>query len=43
MVEEFGYKHISTGDLMRNEVAKGTKTGERIKKLLDCGQIVSCE
>ena len=33
IVQDFGYCHISTGDLMRAEVAKNTKLGEQIKKI----------
>jgi adenylate kinase family enzyme len=30
IVEEFGYTHISTGELMRAEMKKGSKLGEEI-------------
>ena len=43
LVEEFGYKHISIGDLMRAEVDKGTKDGEKIKKIMAVGGIVPHE
>jgi len=43
LVEEFGYKHISVGDLMRAEVDKGTKEGEKIKKIMAVGGIVPHE
>jgi len=43
MVEEFGYTHISTGDLMRVEMQKGTKEGERIKKIVADGGLVPFE
>lgn len=43
MVEEFGYTHISTGDLMRNEMASGTKEGDRIKKIVADGGLVPHE
>ena len=28
IVEEFGFTHLSVGDLMREEASKGTKNGE---------------
>ena len=43
LVEEFGYKYISVGDLMRAEVDKGTKDGEKIKKIMAVGGIVPHE
>lgn len=43
LVEEFGYTHISTGDLMRAEIAKGSKEGERIKKIVNDGGLVPFE
>ena len=43
IVEEFGFSHISTGDLMRAEAAKGTKLGEQIKKIQKEGKLVPFE
>lgn len=43
LVEEFGYRHISVGDLMRAEADKGTKDGEKIKKIMAEGKIVPHE
>lgn len=43
LVEEFGYIHLSTGDLMREEINKGSPDGERIKKLVAEGQLVPDE
>jgi adenylate kinase family enzyme len=40
LIEEFGYTHISTGDLIRSEMAKGTKEGEKMKKLVAAGALV---
>jgi len=40
LIEEFGYTHISTGDLMRMEMSKGTKEGEEIKKIVAKGDLV---
>lgn len=35
LVEEFGYMHISTGDLIRMEMKKGTRDGDRLKQFVD--------
>lgn len=36
-----GLKHISTGDLLRGEIAKGTALGLEVKKVMDSGALVS--
>lgn len=40
-VSDKGFKHISTGDLLRNEIAKGTELGKQVKAVLDAGALVS--
>jgi adenylate kinase family enzyme len=40
LVEEFGYKHISTGALMRAETQKGTKIGDDIAAIQKAGGLV---
>lgn len=35
-----GLKHISTGEMMRAEIAKGSALGGRVKQYLDAGQLV---
>lgn len=40
IVTELGYKHVSTGDLLRGEVAKGTELGQRVDKIMKEGQLV---
>lgn len=37
---KFDYVHISTGDLLRAEVARGSDLGVRIKSIIDQGQLV---
>ena len=40
LVEEFGYTHISTGDLMRAEVSKGTKPTTSASSELTCTSVL---
>lgn len=40
LVEEFGYAHISTGDLLRAAVKAGTELGKEAKGYMDAGQLV---
>ena len=41
IVERYGLTHISTGDLLRKEIADQTELGIRIKGIMDAGQLVS--
>ena len=41
IVEHFGLTHVSTGDLLRKEIAEQTELGKRIKNIMDAGQLVS--
>lgn len=43
LVAEKGLKHISTGDLLRSEIAKQSALGLEVKKVMDAGQLVSDE
>ena len=43
LVEEFGFTHISSGELFREELKKNTKDGQAIKKIMDEGGLVPFE
>lgn len=40
---KFGWKHISTGDILREEIKRGTALGLEVKSAMDCGQLVPDE
>ena len=40
LVEEFGYAHISTGDILRAAVKNATPLGLEAKKFMDAGDLV---
>ena len=41
LVADLGFKHVSTGDLLRNEIAKMSTLGLEVKKVMDAGLLVS--
>lgn len=43
IVQKFGLVHISTGDLLRAEVAAGTETGNKAKEYINTGRLVPDE
>lgn len=43
LVEKFHAAHLATGDMLRSQVAKGTKLGVEAKKIMDKGGLVSDE
>lgn len=43
MVEKYNLKHISTGELLRGEIAEGTELGKKAKALIDAGALVPDE
>ncbi len=43
LIEHYGLVHLSTGDLLRGEIAAGTDLGLAAKKLMDAGVLVPDE
>ena len=43
LVEHYGIAHISTGDMLREEVARGTELGNQAKSIMAAGGLVSDE
>ncbi len=40
LLQQMGYYKVSTGDLLREEVSKGTELGKEIKKDMDAGNLI---
>ncbi len=40
IVEKYGFKHISTGDVLRNEIKKQTELCATAKQFIDKGQLI---
>lgn len=43
LIGKYGLKHLSTGDLLRSEIAQQTPLGVEAKKIMDKGQLVPDE
>lgn len=43
MIEKYGFGHISTGDVLRSEIKKGTELGNTAKGYIDNGQLIPDE
>ncbi|MGC4100902.1 adenylate kinase [Ferruginibacter sp.] len=43
LIARYGLKHLSTGDLLRSEIANQTALGVEAKKIMDKGQLVPDE
>ncbi|GBM82166.1 Adenylate kinase isoenzyme 1 [Araneus ventricosus] len=40
IVQKYGFTHLSTGDLLRDEVNSGSLRGERLTDIMKKGQLV---
>ena len=43
IAEKYGWKHVSTGDILRSEVSQGTPLGLKVKAVMEAGHLVSDE
>ena len=43
LISKYGFKHLSTGDILRSEIANKTALGMEAKSLMDRGQLVPDE
>jgi adenylate kinase len=43
LIDKYGLMHLSTGDLLRSEIARGTDLGLQAKAIMDRGELVSDE
>jgi adenylate kinase len=41
LIEKYGLVHLSTGDILRSEIARGTTLGTEAKQIMDRGDLVS--
>jgi hypothetical protein len=39
-VKKYGFTHLSTGDLLRNEVQSGSERGQKLNKIMEQGELV---
>jgi adenylate kinase len=40
MIKKYSFNHISTGDVLRNEIKEGTELGKTAKGYIDNGQLI---
>ncbi len=43
LIEKYGLIHLSTGDMLRDEIRRATPLGEEVKHLIEAGNLVSDE
>ena len=43
LVKKYGFKHISTGDVLRAEIKQGSELGNTAKGFIDKGQLIPDE
>jgi len=41
LADKFGYRHVSTGDVLREAVRQGTPLGAKVKAVMEAGELVS--
>lgn len=41
LINKYGLVHLSTGDILRSEIARGTDLGRKAKEIMDRGELVS--
>jgi len=39
-VAKYGFTHLSTGDLLRDEVASGSERGKQLTQIMEKGELV---
>jgi len=40
LISKYGLVHLSTGDILRSEIARGTSLGKKAKEIMDRGELV---
>src|SRR5687768_4849087 len=43
LINKYGLVHLSTGDILRSEIAKGSELGRKAKSIMDRGELVNDE
>lgn len=43
LINKYGLVHLSTGDILRSEIARGTALGKKAKEIMDRGELVGDE
>jgi len=43
LIDKYGLIHLSTGDILRNEITEGTELGIKAKQFMDAGELVPDE
>jgi len=43
LINKYGLVHLSTGDILRSEIARGTSLGKKAKEIMDKGELVGDE
>ena len=43
IVKKYGYCHLSSGDLLREEVASGSERGQKLQEIMTKGELVPLE